>query len=71
MYLISGRCRIDSGADGKISTEMKAGDFGLFGKGVIHRVQILDDGQCDYVFVRLGEGESVVAVDGPGPRVCA
>lgn len=69
MYLISGRCRIDSGADGKTSTEMNAGDFGFFGKGVIHRVQILDDGRCDYVFVRLGAGESVVAVDGPGPRV--
>lgn len=71
MYLISGRCRIDSGADGATSTEMSAGDFGFFGKGVIHRVQILDDGRCDYVFVRLGEGESVVAVDGPGPRVVA
>ena len=71
MYLISGRCRIDSGADGGTSTIMSGGDFGFFGKGVIHRVQILDDGRCDYVFVRLGAGESVVAVDGPGPRVRA
>lgn len=71
MHLISGRCRIDSGANGETSTEMKADDFGFFGKSVIHRVQILDDGRCDYVFVRLGSGESVVAVDGPGPRVVA
>jgi uncharacterized RmlC-like cupin family protein len=71
MYLISGRCRIDHGERGEKSTIMSAGDFGFFGKGVIHRVQILDDGRCDYVFFRLGRGESVVAVDGPGPRVRA
>lgn len=71
MYLLSGRCRIDSGADGKTETEMKAGDFGFFGKGVIHRVQILDDGLCDYVFIRFGQGESVFVVDGPGPRIWA
>lgn len=69
MYLISGRCRIDHGDAGEKSTIMSAGDFGFFGKGVIHRVQILDDGRCDYVFFRLGQGESVVPVDGPGPRV--
>jgi uncharacterized RmlC-like cupin family protein len=69
MYLISGRCRIDYGAKGEKSYVMSAGDFGFFGQGVIHRVQILDDGRCDYVFIRLGEGESVIPVDGPGPRV--
>ena len=37
-------------------------------KGVIHRVQILDDGRCDYVFIRFGQGESVFVVDGPGER---
>ncbi|MBN8939246.1 MAG: cupin domain-containing protein [Rhizobiales bacterium] len=68
MYLMSGRCRIEWGDAGK-SAIMAAGDFGFFGKGVIHRVQIIDDGRCDYVFVRLGKGESVVAVDNPGPRV--
>lgn len=69
MYLISGRCRIDHGDAGEKATIMSAGDFGFFGKGVIHRVQILDDGRCDYVFFRLGQGESVVPVEGPGPRV--
>ena len=69
MYLLSGRCRIDSGTDGRTETEMKAGDFGFFGKGVIHRVQILDDGKCDYVFIRFGQGESVFVVDGPGARI--
>lgn len=69
MYLISGRCRIDHGEAGEQSTIMAAGDFGFFPKGVIHRVQILDDGRCDYVFIRFGQGESVVAVSGPGPRV--
>lgn len=71
MYLLSGRCRIDSGADGGTATEMRAGDFGFFGKGVIHRVQILDDGRCDYVFIRFGHGESVAVADGPGPRILA
>jgi uncharacterized RmlC-like cupin family protein len=32
VYLISGRCRIDSGTDSKTTTEMKDGDFGFFGK---------------------------------------
>ena len=71
MYLISGRCRLDEGSQGEKSTVMSAGDFCLMGKGVIHRVQILDDGRCDYVFFRLGQGESVVAVNSPGPRVAA
>ena len=71
MYLISGRCRIDYGADGEKSTIMSGGDFGFFGKGVIHRVQIIDDGRCDYVFVRFGKGESVVSIERPGPRVLA
>jgi RimJ/RimL family protein N-acetyltransferase/uncharacterized RmlC-like cupin family protein len=69
MYLLSGRCRIDHGVSGELSTIMSAGDFGFFGKGVIHRVQVLDDGRCDYVFFRLGNGESVVRVAGPGSRV--
>ena len=71
MYLISGRCRLDEGAQGEKSTIMSVGDFCLMGKGVVHRVQLLDEGRCDYVFFRLGKGESVVAVDGPGPRVVA
>lgn len=71
MYLTSGRCRIDHGDRGEKSTVMAAGDFAFFPKGVIHRVQILDDGRCDYVFVRLGHGESVVVADGPGPRIRA
>ena len=71
MNLISGRCRIDYGAEGEKSYIMSGGDFGFFGKGVIQRVQIIDDGRCDYVFVRFGQGESVVAVDRPGPRALA
>lgn len=71
MYLISGRCRIEWGENGEKSYIMSGGDFGFFGKGVIHRVQIIDDGRCDYVFIRLGDGESVVAVDKPGKRVLA
>ena len=33
----------------------------------IHRAQIIDgEEDCRYMFVRIGEGESVVNVDGPG-----
>ena len=39
--------------------------------GPVTREQILDEARCDYVFFRFGEGESVVALDGPGPRVVA
>ena len=69
MYLLSGRCRIDYGSNGEKSYVMSKGDFGFFGQGVIHRVQILDDGKCDYIFIRLGEGESVSVADAPAPRI--
>ncbi|MBT2132344.1 cupin domain-containing protein [Aliiroseovarius lamellibrachiae] len=67
MYMLEGRIRVDWGENGEKSFEMGPGDYGFFGRKVIHRAQIIDTPEnCRYVFVRLGEGESVENVAGPG-----
>ena len=67
MYMLAGRIRVDWGATGEKSFGMGPGDYAFFRRGVIHRAQIIDAPEdCRYVFVRIGEGESVVNVDGPG-----
>ncbi|UXX83209.1 cupin [Roseovarius pelagicus] len=67
MYMIEGRIRVDWGEYGEKSFEMGPGDYGFFGRKVIHHAQIIDaPDNCRYVFVRIGSGESVVNVDGPG-----
>jgi uncharacterized RmlC-like cupin family protein len=67
MYMLAGRIRVDWGDEGEKSFEMGPGDYGFFKRGVIHRAQIIDgDEDCRYVFVRIGSGESVINVDGPG-----
>ena len=67
MYMLSGRIRVDWGAEGEKSFEMGPGDFAFIGRRAIHCAQVLDTTEeCRYVFVRIGEGESVINVDGPG-----
>ena len=67
MYMLEGRIRVDWGDDGEKSFVMGPGDYGFFGRKVIHRAQVIDAPEnCRFLFVRLGEGESVVNVDGPG-----
>ena len=67
MYMLSGRIRVDHGPHGEKSFEIGAGDYAFFPRGMIHRAQILEGGdEVRYVFVRLGSGESVYNVDGPG-----
>lgn len=67
MYMLEGRIRVDWGENGEKSFEMGPGDYAFFGRKVIHSAQIIDAPEdCRYVFVRIGEGESVVNVDGPG-----
>ena len=67
MYMLEGRIRVDWGEHGEKSFELGPGDYGFFGRKVIHRAQIIDAPEnCRYVFVRLGEGESIENVDGPG-----
>lgn len=67
MYMLSGRIRVDFGANGEQSFEIGKGDYAYFPRRAIHRCQILEGGDdVRYVFVRLGKGETVVNVDGPG-----
>ena len=67
MYMLSGRIRVDFGEGGEKSFEIGKGDYAYFPRRAIHRCQILEGGDdVYYVFVRVGYGESVVNVDGPG-----
>ncbi len=70
MYVLSGRIRVDWGEHGEKSFEMGPGDFGFYRKGVIHCAQLVGDSEsCSFVVVRVGEGETVINTDGPGPNV--
>ena len=67
MYMLSGRIRVDWGPNGEKSFELGPGDYAFMGRKAIHRAHIIEsDGDCRYIFVRIGQGESVVNVDGPG-----
>ena len=67
MYMLSGKIRVDWGPSGEKSFLMGPGDYAFFGRKVIHRAEIIEsEGECRYVFVRIGSGESVVNVDRPG-----
>ncbi len=66
MYMLSGRIRVDFGANGQDSFEIGQGDYAYFPRRAIHRCQIIEGGDnVHYVFVRVGQGETVVNVDGP------
>lgn len=65
MYMLSGRIRVDHGPGGKKSFELRAGDYAYFPRRVIHRAQILEGDDVRYVFLRVGQGETLENVDGP------
>ena len=65
MYMLSGRIRVDHGPGGTQSFELGAGDYAYFPRRVIHRAQILEGDDVRYVFVRVGQGETLENVDGP------
>ncbi|MFD9900965.1 cupin domain-containing protein [Mesorhizobium sp. NPDC059025] len=66
MYMLSGRIRVDFGMNGRESFEIGKGDYAFFPRRAIHRCQIIEGGNdVHYVFVRVGEGETVVNVEGP------
>lgn len=70
MYMLKGEIRVDWGEKGEKSFVIGPGEFAFFKRGVIHRAQIIDDNDaCSFVVVRIGAGETVVNVDGPGPNV--
>ncbi|NUA31300.1 cupin domain-containing protein [Cupriavidus basilensis] len=67
MFMLSGRIRVDHGENGEQSFEIGKGDYAYFPRRAIHRCQILEGGNdVRYVFVRVGEGETVVNYDRPG-----
>ena len=69
IYMLAGAIRVDWGELGEKSFVIAPGEFAFFKRGVIHRAQIVDDSDaCRFVVVRIGEGETVVNVDGPGPN---
>ncbi|WP_180899970.1 cupin domain-containing protein [Martelella soudanensis] len=66
MYMLSGRIRVDHGPGGKQSFELGAGDYAYFPRRMIHRAQMLQGGDdVRYVFVRIGQGETLENVAGP------
>ncbi len=70
MYMIEGQIRFDHGEAGEKSFLIGPGEFAFFRRGVIHRAQIIDgDEDVRFMVVRMGAGETVVNVDGPGPTV--
>jgi hypothetical protein len=72
MYMLSGRIRVDYGANGEKSFEIGKGDYAFFPRRAIHRRQIIEGGDnVHYIFVRVGEGETVVNLDGPGASAAA
>ena len=69
MYMLEGEIRVDWGAQGEKSFVMGPGDFAFFRRGVIHRAEVLkSDDDARFIAIRIGEGETVVNVDGPGPN---
>ena len=72
MYMLSGRIRVDHGVGGKKSFELGAGDYAYFPRRAIHRCRILEGGDdVHYVFVRVGQGETLENVDAPDAAASA
>lgn len=70
MYMLTGQIRVDWGENGEKSFLIGPGDFAFFRRGVIHRAKVINgDEDCSFAVVRIGKGETVLNVDGPGPNV--
>ncbi|MWL91268.1 cupin domain-containing protein [Cupriavidus sp. SW-Y-13] len=67
MFMLSGRIRVDFGENGEQSFEIGKGDYAFFPRRAIHRCEVLEGGDdVHYVFVRVGQGETVINHHGPG-----
>ena len=70
MYMLDGSIRVDWGETGEKSVDMHPGDFAFIKRGAIHRAQLINDSKsCSFAVVRIGLGETVINVDGPGPTI--
>lgn len=66
-YVLAGRLAIESGPDGAERVEAAPGDFVLVPEGSVHRESTAGGESASVVVIRVGSGESVVNVEGPGP----
>ena len=70
MYMLTGQIRVDWGVTGEKSFLISPGDFAFFKRGVIHRAKVIEgDQDCTFAVVRIGKGETVINVAGPGANV--
>ena len=64
-YIISGRLRLESGPGGASVVEGGSGDFFIVPPDTVHRESNPSDEEQVIVGFRVGNGETVVNVDGP------
>ena len=67
IYILSGRLRMESGADGSEVIDAGPGDFLYVPKGAIHREGNPTGAESQIVVVRAGHGPPTINVDGPAP----
>jgi uncharacterized RmlC-like cupin family protein len=65
IYVISGALRMESGSEGKSVVDATAGDFLYVPREAIHRESNPGDVESQIVVVRVGQGLTVVNVEGP------
>jgi uncharacterized RmlC-like cupin family protein len=65
IYVLTGALRMEFGPGGAETVVAGPGDFVLVPKGLIHRESNPSDVPADLIGVRVGRGESVIAVEGP------
>ena len=66
IYMISGKARFDFGSEGLESYEAAPGDICYVPKGIVHRETNIGNQESVAFLVRVGSGELVFNVDGPG-----
>jgi quercetin dioxygenase-like cupin family protein len=64
-YVIDGRLRLESGPRGAIVVEAGPGDFFIVPPHTVHRESNPADEEQFLIGFRVGEGETVVNVEGP------
>jgi mannose-6-phosphate isomerase-like protein (cupin superfamily) len=64
-YVLQGGFEFEFGSNGE-TVSVGAGDFCFVPKGIVHRERPLPGAPAEVVLVRIGDGPSVVNVDGPG-----
>jgi len=66
VYVISGRVSVESGPQGRDRVDAGADDFLYIPRGTVHREGNPDELPAHAVVVRVGSGQQVFNVEGPG-----